>query len=266
MEKQQAIEILEKQRFEIGKLKILSRSKTSPEFIKWQRDTEVAIQKIFTENSRHTTDFKNIDYHLKYTTTFDGIADAALKSYYKGLDSANSVLNSFIDEINNYWNDDITPIRSSISPIEKVELLCNRFHNVVRQLRHRHAGRTTIEIEDEYDVQDLFHSLLTIYFDDIRNEEWTPSYAGACARVDFLLKQEQIIIELKKTRKGLTGKVVGEELIIDTQRYNTHPDCKNLICFVYDPEAIIVNPRGLESDLTKIHDGLNVKVIIRPLS
>jgi dGTP triphosphohydrolase len=263
MEKQKAIEILEKQRFEINGLKKLSNTSSSPEFTKWHRDTQIAIQKIFSEDSRHINDFIDISYRLNIFSS-DTPDSKFNKAYINGLDKASSILSSFIDEINNYWNDDIKLITSSISPIEKVELLCNRFHNVVLQLRYRHADRTTIEIKDEYDVQNLFHSLLTLYFDDIRNEEWTPSYAGACARVDFLLKQEQIIIELKKTRKSLTGKVVGEELIIDTQRYSAHPDCKNLICFVYDPDALIKNPRGLENDLTKMIDGLNVKVIIRP--
>lgn len=188
-----------------------------------------------------------------------------IKAYNDGLNEANAILNSFIDEINKYGGDEIAKsFASTLSPVSNVELLCNRFHSVVRQLRHRHSDRTTIDINDEYDVQDLFHSLLTLFFDDIRDEEWTPSYAGACARVDFLLKQEQIIIELKKTRKGLTGKVVGEELMIDTQRYKSHPDCKHLICFVYDPDGLLKNPRGLENDLTKIVDDLNVKVIIRP--
>nr|WP_250162867.1 hypothetical protein [Psychrobacter sp. WY6] len=40
-----------------------------------------------------------------------------------------------------------------------------------------------------------------MYFDDVRPEEYTPSYAGAASRTDFLLKKEQIIIELKKSRK-----------------------------------------------------------------
>ncbi len=268
MEKQKAIEILEKQRAEIESLKTLEEVIRSPKFIKWNLDTETVIQKIFYENDGHLENFKTISYRPMSPIESKGAGIIALitKGYIRGLDTADAILCSFVNEINEYWNDDTTPITSFISAIEKVELLCNRFHNVVRQLSHRYANRTTIEINDEYDVQDLFHALLTLYFDDIRNEEWTPSYAGACARVDFLLKQEQIIIELKKTRKSLTGKVVGEELIIDTQRYNTHPDCKNLICFVYDPEALIKNPRGLENDLTKTIDGLNVKVIIRPLS
>lgn len=262
MEKQQAIARLEKQRSEITGLK--QRPSFVPEFKKWYRDTEIAIQKIFGGSNRHLRDFTKISYSLGCYSS--ATPDSAFyEAYIKGLNSANAILSSFIDEINEYGIDTVEQeVASSTSSIDTVDLLCSRFHNVVRQLRHRHADRTTIEIEDEYDVQDLFHSLLTIYFDDIRDEEWTPSHAGACSRVDFLLKQEKIVIELKKTRKGLAKKEIGDQLLIDIQRYKEHPDCENLICFVYDPEARIVNPRGLENDLTKTIDGLNVKVIIRP--
>jgi hypothetical protein len=109
----------------------------------------------------------------------------------------------------------------------------------------------------------LFHALLCLFFDDIRPEEWTPSYAGKCARVDFLLKQEETIIEIKKTRKGLGAKELGEQLIIDIQRYQSHPSCKMLVCFIYDPEGRISNPRGIENDLNR-DDGLKVRVCITP--
>jgi hypothetical protein len=95
-------------------------------------------------------------------------------------------------------------------------------------------------------------------------DHYTPSYAGAASRVDFLLKTEQIIIEIKKTRKGLAAKQIGEQLIIDSQRYKAHPDCKQLICFVYDPEGRIANPIGIERDLTKDIDGIPVSVLIYP--
>jgi hypothetical protein len=150
--------------------------------------------------------------------------------------------------------------------LEIIELLCDRFHLFSKQIKSRHDKRATIaEIKDEYDVQDLFHALLTIYFDDIRPEEGTPSYAGKCSRTDFLLKQEQTVIEIKKTREGLAAKEVGEQLIIDIHRYQTHPDCKTLICFVYDTEGRIKNPRGLENDLNRISDdNLTVRVFIKP--
>lgn len=108
------------------------------------------------------------------------------------------------------------------------------------------------------------HSLLKIHFDDIRPEEWAPSYAGSASRVDFLLKEEQIIIEAKKTRKTLKAKQVGEQLIVDIEKYKKHPDCKILVCFVYDPEGWLANPRGLESDLNSESDELIVRVLVVP--
>lgn len=145
-----------------------------------------------------------------------------------------------------------------------VERICARFHLVAKQLKSRHAGRAGLHINDEYDTQDLLHALLHVYFDDIRPEEWTPSYAGGGSRVDFLLKDEKIIIEVKKTRSTLKAKDVGAELIVDSQRYRAHPDCEKLLCFVYDPEGWISNPRGLENDLNKKDEDFELKVLIVP--
>ena len=136
-----------------------------------------------------------------------------------------------------------------------LERIFSRFYKVARQLRDRYNNKPTLEIEDEYDVQDLLHALLQLYFDDIRAEEWTPSYAGKCARVDFLLKNEKIVIEVKKTRRGLDDKELGDQLIIDVDRYKVHPDCERLVCFVYDPEGRIGNPNGIMADLNKQHEG-----------
>ncbi len=150
------------------------------------------------------------------------------------------------------------------NPLALISSICDRFHLVARQLKGRHDNRQTLLVEDEYDVQDLLHALLTLHFDDIRPEEWTPSYAGGCSRMDFLLKQEQIVIEVKKTRKALGAKEVGEQLIIDIDKYKEHPDCKTLLCFVYDPEGWIANPRGIENDLNRDDGELPVKVLITP--
>jgi hypothetical protein len=149
-------------------------------------------------------------------------------------------------------------------PKEQVEHVARRFHVVARQLRQRHANRPTLDISDEYDVQDLLHVLLKVFFNDVRPEENTPSYAGGAARMDFLLKAERAVVEVKKTRPGLKDREVGNQLIEDIGRYREHPDCKTLICFVYDPDGYISNPDGLEGDLSRMHDGMAVRVIIAP--
>jgi len=73
-----------------------------------------------------------------------------------------------------------------------------------------------------------------------------------------------MVVEIKKTRTGLKTKEVGEQLLIDIQKYKVHQDCKTLFCFVYDPEGRIANPVGLENDLTSIQNDLSVYVTIEP--
>ena len=156
-------------------------------------------------------------------------------------------------------------IEETVQPILILEKLFNRFHQVARQLRSRHNERPTLDVSDEYDVQDLLHSLLKLYFDDIRPEEWTPSYAGSSSRMDFLLKDEQLVVEVKKTRDALRDKLVGEQLIVDITKYKEHPDCKTLVCFIYDAEGLIANPTGLENDLNKLStDRLSVRAYVFP--
>lgn len=156
-------------------------------------------------------------------------------------------------------------INSKNDSVDQIELLCNRFHIVANKLRSRREKRDTLIINDEYDVQDLLHALLKIYFNDIRPEEWTPSYAGGSSRMDFLLKNEKIVIEVKKTRQNLKGKEIGEQLLVDIGKYGESPDCNTLVCFIYDPEELIGNHIGLENDLVKKStDNLQIKAYIRP--
>ena len=67
-----------------------------------------------------------------------------------------------------------------------------RFHIIARQLLRRYSNRPTLAISDEYDVQDLLHALMKEHFDDIRPEEWTPSYAGGCNRMDFAIENPEL--------------------------------------------------------------------------
>lgn len=248
---------------QIDQSKILeSKERYGPEFKKWERDTEITIQRTFGTEGRHITDFKDISYSLGFSTsnTQEQEYDYA---YKRGLETARQILTSMIEELRDYGDpsDNKAPAKpGSIA----LAVILDRFHLVVRQMRLRHNSRPSLDVNDEYDVQDLMHSVLHLVSDDIREEECTPSYAGGAARVDFLLKKEQTVVEVKKTRNGLSSREVGEELIIDIARYQAHPDCKRLICFVYDPEERLKNPTALENDLSKKHGELEVVVVIRP--
>ncbi len=213
-------------------------------FASWKTQTLAFLQSRFSSTNPYY-----LEFYEKVKRPFVGAVQTGL-----------GVLEGVRDDI-----DCVVPIGSTGvgNPIAVIENLCDRFHLVASQLRERYGGRDTLDVQDEYDVQNLFHSLLHLHFEDIRPEESVPSSAGKSTRLDFLLKQERIVVEIKKTRKGLDAKTVGSELIEDIHRYRAHPDCDALICFVYDPDGRVANPRGLERDLRKGDGELLVEVFVR---
>jgi len=198
-------------------------------------------------------------------------------NYCREINSRTAFLKSLKEDIeqnSKFWKDILLKYKiiqkTSSQPevdscIDIIRKICSRFHIVAKQLRdHRHENRHTIIIEDEYDVQYLLHALLKIFFDDIRPEEYTPSYAGGSSRIDFLIKSEKIAIETKKTRNGLKGKEIADQLFVDIERYKkSHPGCEYLFCFVYDPENLIQNPIGFEKDINEKHKG-EAEVLVCP--
>jgi hypothetical protein len=145
---------------------------------------------------------------------------------------------------------------------KQVEIILKRFHLVAKEVAERYDERPPFKMEDEYDVQDLLEGLLKLLFDDVRREDHTPLLAGSSARIDFILADEKIAIEVKRTRPRLDDRELGRELIEDVAHYSEHPSCKMLYFFVYDPEEYIKNPRTIEKDLGRKYDF--VKVFITP--
>lgn len=209
-------------------------------YTKWKRLSLMFLQEKYP-NHPQTKDFEKLLEHNNR------------KEYY---DNCLSILYAF---------NAIKPHQTDTNYEVILDNLFNHFNAFARQLQRRYNNRATIKIEDEYDVQDLLHALFRLHFDDVRPEEWTPSYAGGSKRMDFLLKGAEIAVEIKKTRDGLKDKEIGEQLTIDIANYKGHPDCKMLYCFVYDPDGMIRNPRGLENDLQARNKDFPVKVYIRPL-
>ena len=149
-------------------------------------------------------------------------------------------------------------------PVELVKTLCCRFHSVARQLRLRGEYRATLNVEDEFDVQDLLHALLRIQFDNIDTDEWTPSYSSGAPRTTLLLNDSRLAVIVKKTRPGLNAKDLSDQLQIDAERYRSHGRCTTLLCFMYDPEGRIGSPRSLEASLTSVSKSFVIDVLVAP--
>lgn len=200
------------------------------------------------------------------TRTFLGLSGdvEGSKSRAGVLKNQAALVARFIEQVQ---RGDVVPVATVAArpaALERVLQILEGFHRAVLQLRKRHDERDTLDVEDEYDVQDLLHAFLKVDFPGVREEEYTPSLAGSSNRMDFLLKAEQLVIETKMTNKSLGAKQVGNQLLIDIGRYAEHPHCKTLVCFVYDPDGHIDNPASLEHDLSRQHGKLDVRVLISP--
>jgi hypothetical protein len=184
---------------------------------------------------------------------------ARLSVVYEGLRDAASYL--IQSESERLWSAGGGPAQDAESVVISI---CRRFHLFAQQLLRRYDARSTVTINDEYDVQDLMHAILKLHFTDVRPEEVAPSVAGKSGRMDFFLKREKIVVETKMTRRGLDQKKVGDELILDRRRYQAHAEFGTFICFVYDPGGICKTPDALETDLSGTSDGVKMTVIVSP--
>jgi len=156
------------------------------------------------------------------------------------------------------------PARTADGTLDTLRRMCARFHLVARQLRLRKEYRPTLEINDEYDLQDLFYALLRLQFDEVGTEEWSPDYANGAQRTTYLLDWDRTAVIVKQTRSGLNAKDFAEQIRSDAAHYSARQNVKALLCFIYDPEGRVGNPRGLEADLTTVSDQFAVEVIVAP--
>lgn len=198
----------------------------------------------------------------------DSISNYIGSPSYRGVENIKGLVSSAITRVQRnplaLKTAALTAKSKGMKDPDVIVTLAERLHTLVRQLRERRENRPTLDVADEYDVQDLFHVVLTIYFDDIRTEEWTPSYAGGASRLDFFLPEIEAVIEIKMTRPTLSTRQLGEQLIVDITKYKNYPGCRTLFCIVYDPEGRVSNPRGVENDLQGQRDSMLIRIMIVP--
>ncbi|WP_208491905.1 hypothetical protein [Pseudomonas allokribbensis] len=153
---------------------------------------------------------------------------------------------------------------NNLSVEERIELLLRKFHRFAKDLSVRQRNRPALLVEDEYDVQYLVFALLRMYFSNVKSEDVVPSVLGGGSRVDFLIPEEELVVEVKMARAGMSDRTLGDELIRDVARYHSHPACKTIVFFVYDPNGHIRNPTALKKEFRAASDKLKVIVVFAP--
>lgn len=150
-----------------------------------------------------------------------------------------------------------------------IEILEN-FENAVKKITDSSLRygkdkqkRELIAIHDEYDIQDLLYFSLKSVFPEIKYEDDTSNYGGSAKRLDFYLKDEGIIIEVKHIDKA-DDKKYTKQMKEDLQSYHVVNVLIEIIFFIYAPNAIqdINNYNELEGEQTIQGKTFNVKVIV----
>lgn len=104
MDKAKAISRIKEQLAQIDEL--VEFDCNSSEFIKWKRDTKVALEYIFSGKPKRVREFSSIDFGSFVSSEFQ-------RHYYRtDLNAARAVLTSMLDEIINYWPDGSKKIRA----------------------------------------------------------------------------------------------------------------------------------------------------------
>jgi hypothetical protein len=149
MQAVRAIEILERQR-KVGR-SLRGRPLGSPEFTKWKRDTEVAIERLFQPGSRNIEDFKSIHYSLIAFTT--GTPDYRFQEAYEdGLARADAILSSMIDEIRDYASDDSASEADKPDELSLIERLCQSLSALAAEMAKLEALMVDPEQEDDMET------------------------------------------------------------------------------------------------------------------
>ncbi|MDR0767098.1 MAG: hypothetical protein LBE57_01425 [Methanosarcinales archaeon] len=138
------------------------------------------------------------------------------------------------------------------------------FDKYAKQLQTRRNNKPPYEFYDEADIQDSLHAILRLFFSDIRAEDFVPEHAGGKSRVDFFIPEIQSIIEVKYAKETSRDKEIGDQLLIDINRYSKRTECKNLFLFIFDPLKVLRNSAGLVSDLERSESKMKIKVVISP--
>ena len=114
--KAKTIERLRRVLNKVPELKKLSSD--SPEFKNWHRNVRVTITNAFGQESSHIAEFNSVNYSP--LIFMDETQDSEFQeAYVRGLERAASVLESMIDEIEEYWGeDDNSPYNADAAVID----------------------------------------------------------------------------------------------------------------------------------------------------
>ncbi len=153
------------------------------------------------------------------------------------------------------------------SPSKVVSAL-EQFQECVRYLNTRRSEGAIINIRREDDLQDVIFLMLRPWITDLVPENPTDRIASRFVIQDFLSKELNTVVEAKFIRDKTHGRKISEELHDDIETYRKHPNCSELVFFIYDPNSLIPDSVALRRQIQgeRNYDGKRVTVycVVKP--
>ncbi|MBR9691964.1 ParB N-terminal domain-containing protein [Candidatus Woesearchaeota archaeon] len=112
--------------------------------------------------------------------------------------------------------------------------------------------RTKMKFSNEKDLQNFIYSILRSLFSSIEFEDPTEKMCERSNRLDFVIKDHRIIIEVKFVRDKAHAKNIYKELAEDYPKYLNSPYGENIINYIYDPGKNLTNHSQFKKHLEKL--------------
>jgi hypothetical protein len=153
------------------------------------------------------------------------------------------------------------------TPEEIIKEIFYNFSNSVQKIiKGRRKGHDLFKIEDEYDVQDILYVILKSIFPSLRDEDPIPKVGSKSTKIDLILRDQGILIEVKMIKvKDTSENDFIEQLKIDFESYHQCQWLTTLFCFVYDPYKKTkdkTNFYDLNGVRTKNNKTFNIEVFV----
>ncbi|OHB60277.1 MAG: hypothetical protein A2167_02310 [Planctomycetes bacterium RBG_13_46_10] len=143
---------------------------------------------------------------------------------------------------------ELVQIESDVISKNVFDLLFNYMREAVIDFEKRSESK----FKDEPELQNFIYSVLRAMFMSVEFEDPTEKMCGKFNRLDFVLKDHKIIIEIKYVRDKTHAKKISEELSVDYLRYKQSPYGQTIINYIYDPNNHITNHGLYKKQLNKI--------------
>jgi hypothetical protein len=189
------------------------------------------------------------------------------QTYIWDVETARNYLLSLQSELNfiiSPENGAVVATNKYFKTIDHILDLLQRFHFGAYWLeKHRRKNHVPFVINDEFDVQDLLYSFLVVNFPDAEVEDPAKKIAGVSSRLDVVIGNLKLIIEIKCFKKENNWTTMFKDINHKIQTYSQNEEYDQMIIFIYNPDSALKSPYKIEKDITKEQtiDGKKFQVI-----